>query len=365
MSIEKTAHFTLFANIAARTPEEGEKTARALTKIVSVIMEAYRIVVDSGTNHQQKLEAIGIVCNLLPELEWLEKFTKSQADLCKIPEEQLKLKRAHQTVAQTVNDLKQRFRTVRNNVDEYKTVFRDLLGLLDTTKSFMEQGHDAEVAKSMEKGDVAVSEIGNILNCEYAKLLVPTAKAAAQRINEFFDGARAMVEAAGASGSSFSAKVDNFQNQANDALSELLVASRTVFQSGDTPGSKLAQKQSHDKLKRVLIETRRLLETLKSNYSSSFDESESARRPVVQIAQPDVEDLRRNPGDLLEAAKRMCKALGDMNLTLDGPDDPALPYVPKSLLVSEDTEDMSSKKSLIEAAEEVQRALGGLNVALQ
>jgi len=356
---ERTAKFTLNGFVAARTAEAGQRTVDALQKISMTIIEAYKAANESAYSRDQKMSGLQKVVNLLPELEWLEKFTADEAQFCKVPQERLKLTEAYKDIAGKVNLLKQEFRILRQSGENFPLCFNTILQLLDVMTGFMQTGHGAGVANAQDMAKGVIQEADGLLNCEYANVLVNAAKQTSVRFNEAVAACQSLINTQDEDERGpLQSMLDSCDDRGRAALQDLILKTKAVFQG---QGSKDAQKQAHGAFVAVLKEIHAIEERIKANYNSAFDVSEARRRLQLQASGADASKDTRMAGDLLQAAKDMAAALGAMHASLDKP--PEKVPVPK-LAMFEPESKRSAKGDLIVASQKLEQALGGVTRAL-
>jgi len=302
----RQARFTLSGVIAAKTPESGKKTHDALQKICSTIIDSYRIANDGVKSTSEKRVAITSVTKLVPELDWLVKFTYQETDFCKwFDQIYPKLQNLSKTIENEAKLLKADFVTLEEEVSNFPDVFDNLLQLLNNMTEFLKLCHAAEVCRVVDFGKAAYNEANNLLNLEVKSNFPTQAQLLSLKTSEYQKATTNLVKIQEGANDDLQVRVDNAEQILKQVIPSFIIASKEYFLSYHDPQLKENHKHAHSDVISCLDEFTKIVDRIKVKYTNTFDEDALRINPPTPLEKAmedilqSVAKLRTLPPDML------------------------------------------------------------------
>jgi hypothetical protein len=308
MSVEKSrqARFTLTGVIAASNEDSAKKTHEALQKICTTIVDSYRVANDGVKSAADKRTAIVSVTKLIPELDWLAKFSRQETDFCKYYEQIYpKLQQLAKTVQNEVKILKADFGRLEVEMDSFPDVFDNLLQLLNHMTEFLKLCHAAEVCRAVDFGKAAYNEAYNLLHLEVKSNFVPQAQLLSQRSLEYQGATSNLVKIQEGTNDDLHVRASNAELILKQVIPKYILESKEYFLSNNNSQYKEAQKHAYDDVISCLDEFSKIVDRIKVKYTNTFDEDSLRINPPTPIEKAvndvlqAVSKLRTLPPDML------------------------------------------------------------------
>jgi len=308
MSVEKSrqARFTLTGVIAASNEDSAKKTHEALQKICTTIVDSYRVANDGVKSAADKRTAIVSVTKLIPELDWLAKFSRQETDFCKYYEQIYpKLQQLAKTVQNEVKILKADFGRLEVEIDSFPDVFDNLLQLLNHMTEFLKLCHAAEVCRAVDFGKAAYNEAYNLLHLEVKSNFVPQAQLLSQRSLEYQGATSNLVKIQEGTNDDLHVRASNAELILKQVIPKYILESKEYFLSNNNSQYKEAQKHAYDDVISCLDEFSKIVDRIKVKYTNTFDEDSLRINPPTPIEKAvndvlqAVSKLRTLPPDML------------------------------------------------------------------
>jgi len=274
-NLEKSRHaaFTLKGVIAAKTPENAQRTHDALQRICATIIEAYRVANDQSKYKDEKITALRKMITLDGELDWISEFVDIESDYCKYYKDlHSKMSGVGERIKQLITRCKADLGILESDIDSFPDVFEGFLSILENMTEFLKQCHATEVCRSIDNGKNAYAETSNLLNLEVRSNLVPQSKLMSQRCNEFFKATQNLVKIQDDENLALHSRVDNVDLLLRKAMPEFILKTKDSIMADNSPQLKEFQKQAYHDVVACLDELTKILERVKVKYTSEFDE---------------------------------------------------------------------------------------------
>jgi len=275
LNLEKSRHaaFTLKGVIAAKTPENAQRTHDALQRICATIIEAYRVANDQSKYRDEKVTALRKMTTLDGELDWLTEFVDIESDYCKYYKDlHSKMSAVGDRIKQLCSRAKADLGLLESDIDSFVDVFESFLSILENMTEFLKQCHATEVCRSIDNGKNAYAETSNLLNLEVKSNLVPQSKLMSQRCTEFFKATQNLVKIQDDENLALHSRVDNVDLLLRKAMPEFILKTKDSIMNDNSPQLKEFQKQGYHDVVACLDELTKILERVKVKYTSDFDE---------------------------------------------------------------------------------------------
>jgi len=300
-NLEKSRHasFTLKGVIAAKTPENAQRTHDALQRICATIIEAYRVANDQSKFREEKITALRKMTTLDRDLDCIILFVKEESDYCKYYSDiHAKMAEVGQRITQLANRCKADLNALAESIETFPDVFESFLAILENMTEFLKQCHASEVCRTLDNGKNAYAEASNLLNLEVRSNLVPQSKLMSQRCTEFFKATQNLVKIQDDENLALHGRVDNVDLLMRKAMPEFILKTKDAVMNENQSQLKEFQKQAYHDVVACLDELTKILERVKVKYTSDFDED------AVKV-NTELDALDRAANDMLASVAKL------------------------------------------------------------